>query len=250
MRETKNPALRDSIFEQFENSGSLAADDRMTVKGAAQKTGLLLMIVFAAAIWGWNLPNIAFLMGSWVITVGLSFLMGFKPQTAPWAAPLWAVIQGVAVGTLSRFADEMLKDSKYPGAVPLAVAGTFVAFGVMLALYAFKIFRLNETGRNMVIGMTAALMVFYLITGILSFFMPQAIAGISLFGSGPIGIAFSVFAIGLACFNFLVDFWAIESRAQQGMPKFMEWFCAFGLTFTIVWLYIELLRLFMKLARR
>lgn len=251
MNSSKNPMFRDSMWEKV-NDYSQTGRSVMTLGGTIRNTFLLLVLLLIASVPGWQMadrPGLAIpvIIGSVVGGLVLAIIMAFKPQSAPVLSPIYAVIQGLFVGVVSNFTFQMLKDTQYSNAIPLAVTGTLVTMAVMLGLYASRVIRVTDTMRSIIIGMTLAVGIFYLLTFALSFAFPQ-IRGLAPFGSGIIGIGFSVFVIGLAAFNFLLDFDNIERGVDMQAPKYMEWYCAFGLLVTLVWLYIEILNLFRKLA--
>lgn len=241
-----NPTHRDSVYDPTNYASSYSG--QMTVRGTLQKTVLLFSIMLATAVWSFNYPNMAVVIGAFIITLGLSITMAFRPMLSPVLAPVHAIAEGALVGAITFFINESIP-TKYAGTIPLAVAGTLVTFFVMVTLYVTRIVRVSENFRSIVIGTTAAVAVFYAICGIAWMFAPGAIQSIALFGSGPIGIGFSIVMIGLAAMNYLVDFDFIERGAEQGAPAYLEWYGAFAVLVTTVWLYLEILRLLAKLRR-
>ena len=171
----------------------------------------------------------------------IAIATAFRPAWARYTAVVYAVLEGLFVGAISA-----LYETRYPGIVMQAVAVTFVTFFAMLAAYKFGWIKVTQTFRNVVVAATLALGTFYLLAFALSFFnvsMPI------ITNTGLFGIGFSVFAAGLAALNLVLDFDFIEAGEAEGFPAFMEWYGAFTLTVTLVWLYIELLRLLGKLRR-
>ncbi len=243
-----NPVMRDGYFDsEYADSVGPA----MTLDGTVQKICILFLIVLASALLGWVVPIMPAAIGASVLMIVLSLVICFKPTTAPTLAPIHGICMGYMVGVMSLVTAAMLKDSKIGGlAIPIAVGGTLVTFGVMLFLYARRILRLNETWKNVIMGATAAVMLTYLFTFAASFMFPQWVNGLAIYGNGPIGIGFSCFVIGLAAFNYLVDFDMIDKGIENRAPKHMEWYGAFALVFTTVWLYLEILRLLRKLYSR
>jgi uncharacterized YccA/Bax inhibitor family protein len=225
------------------------SSDPMTLNGTINKSLLLLVIVTASACVGWILNNPIVTIGGFIIAFIMSLVIAFKPHTSPYLAPIFSVFEGLFVGGLSLMMSEALAEKGWRGAVPIAVLGTLVVFMIMFGLYAMRVIRVTETFRSVVIGATLAVAVVYLGTFITSFFYP-AIGNLAIYQSGPIGIAFSVFVIGLAAFNLALDFDIVETGVQNRAPKYMEWYAAFGLMVTLVWIYIEILRLMRKLAGR
>jgi uncharacterized YccA/Bax inhibitor family protein len=166
----------------------------------------------------------------------------FKPMWSNILGPVYAVGQGLFVGALSK-----MFDATYSGIVLQAVGTTLAVFGVMLMLYRSKVIRVTDRFRRTVIGATLGLVVFYLASLLFNLFG----ANISFFtGSNAVGILFSLFVAGLAAFNLALDFDFIERGQQMGLPRRMEWFAALGLLVTLVWLYLEVLRLLAKLRDR
>lgn len=221
----------------------------MTVSGAANATIFLVLLVVASAAVTWVLipesvtGEIVFPTG-WVIGGALVALVAsivaiFKPRLSKVLGPVYALAQGVAVGAISRAYDQA-----YDGIVLQAVGATLAVFLVMLGLYRSRVIRVTDRTRRIVFGMMMGLMGFYLVSFIFAMFgaRPSFISDAS-----PLGIAFSLFVAGLAAFNLALDFDMIEKAAAAKMPSYMEWYCALGVTVTLVWLYLELLRLLAKL---
>jgi uncharacterized YccA/Bax inhibitor family protein len=235
MFRSSNPTLREGVFERAVGQGE------MTFKGTVGKIGLLLAILLACVPLGWNFPSLPLLIGGIAIGFGLALFLAFRPNNATWASPVYAAVEGYVVGAVSVIVSQMLKDDPmWRNAVPLAIGGTLVVFCVMLGLYATRVIRVTETFRSVVIGATLALMLTYVGSWLISVFWP-GVWNTPIFGSGWAGLAFSAVAIVVASLNFALDFDRIENGVQAKAPKFMEWYCAFGLLVTLVWLYIELL---------
>jgi uncharacterized YccA/Bax inhibitor family protein len=223
----------------------------MTVGGSITATGVLLVILIAAATVGWmqteetvfggaSLPMLA-IVGSLVGFV-CALVVAFKPNLARIIGPIYAVCQGFFLGAISK-----AYNTESKGIVIQAVGATLGVFVVMLVLYRTKVIKVTDKFRRTIIMATLGLMAFYFVSFILSLFG----VNIGIFSSASLlGIAFSLFAAGLAAMNLALDFDFIERGAQQGMPKQMEWYAAFGLLVTLVWLYLELLRLLSKLQNR
>ena len=212
----------------------------MSIHGTARKSLLLLVIVFAVASYPWG----KVLRGEDVtgfFYVGLfgglvlALITIFKPNLAPITSPLYAAAEGLFLGALSGFFE-----SAYPGIALQAVAATIAVFLGMLGLYAARIIRVTDTFRKVVIGATAGIFFLYLISMVMGFFgmdMPL------LHESSGLGIIISLVIIGVAALNLALDFDFIERGSQAGAPRQLEWYGAFGLLVTLVWLYIEILRL-------
>jgi uncharacterized YccA/Bax inhibitor family protein len=234
-----------TVFDDWARSDSRGTT--MTVQGTAAKAVGMLLVLFVCAAVAWtqvqnNQLNIGILAGSALVGFILAIATAFKPTWAPVTAPLYAAAEGFFLGTLSS-----LVNSRYPGIATQAVAFTFGTAATMLVLYSTRMVRVTEPFTRMVIAATGALCLVYMISFLLNMF------GVSfpyLHSSGPIGLAVSVIAIGLAAMNLLLDFDYIEKQCNRGAPKSLEWYGAFGMMVTLVWLYIEILRLLMKLQDR
>ncbi len=223
----------------------------MTVNGTITATGVLLVLLLASATVGWmaapsyadgeaGLPGLA-IVG---ILVGFvcAIVVHFKPMLSKILGPVYALAQGFFLGAISK-----AYESFYDGIVVQAVGATLGVFAVMLLLYRTQIIKVTDRFRRIVIMATLGLMVFYLISFVISLFG----GNVSFLSSASLlGIGFSVFAAGLAAMNLALDFDFIEKGAEQRLPKGMEWYAAFGLVITLVWLYLELLRLLSKLQQR
>lgn len=248
MFRTSNPTLNEEVFGQ---NRSLALTERgqMTLGGTIGKTGILLLLLVTSAAIGWQIPSLPLLFVGFIGGLGVAVLLRFKPEFSPWAAPLYSLLQGLALGVISQLVQRSLADTKYSGAVPLAVLGTFMVLGVMLFLYGTRIIKVTKTFTAVVVGATLAIMLTYVATWIVSFFWP-GVFNLAIYSSSPIGIGFSIFAIIIAALNLALDFNLIENGVEGGAPKVMEWYCGFSLLVTLVWIYIELLNLLRKLANR
>jgi uncharacterized YccA/Bax inhibitor family protein len=225
-----------------------------TVQGSVSKTFLLAAILSFTALYSWHFLGTAqfpvvllpiSLIGGFVVAM----ITIFKPTAAPYTAPLYAALQGLLLGAISRYYDAAyaIKFPQYGGIVLQAVMLTAGTLFVMLAAYATGLVRVTERLKAGIITATGALFLFYLVTWVLRIFgvMPPLI-----FSATPLGIGFSLFVVGLAAFNLLLDFDFIQKAAYAGAPKYMEWYGAFGLMVTLIWLYLEILRLLAKLSDR
>lgn len=241
---TSNPALNENVFR-----GEHAAfGEAMTVQGTANKTGVLLICAMATAAWSWNRfqnapTEVVPLIGIGAIG-GLIFAMVtiFKKSWAPVTAPIYALLEGLVLGAIS-----VMFNLRYPGIAIQAVSLTFGTLLALLIAYRSGVIRVTDKFRLGVVAATGGIAFFYLLTMILGFF---GIHFNSIFGSGVIGIGFSVVVVIVAALNLVLDFDFIESGARAGAPKYMEWYAAFGLMVTLIWLYMEILRLLAKLRSR
>ena len=253
-----NPILKESVFNQAGQSdtydGSLGRVDPnfgvMSVAGTVDKTLILTALLFAMGVIGYTFCVPALTIVCALAGFGIVILSSMKPSISPITAPLYALISGYAVGGCSLMLTSGNGQSKYSAvqhAIPTAVAGTVITLGVMLALYRFKIIRVTDQLRGVIIGATVAIGLTYLVTFIARFIFPEAINNLAIYNSGPIGIGFSIFVISLAAFNFLLNFDFIDRGSALHAPKYMEWFAALGMLVTIVWMYTEILRLLRKM---
>jgi uncharacterized YccA/Bax inhibitor family protein len=223
----------------------------MTVQGTVTKTFVLLVVLMATALWSWSAmasqtlaPGV--LIGSALAGFVVAMITVFKPTVAPWTAPAYAALEGVFLGAISQVI-EMRYHDRVPGIAMQAVSLTCGVTFVMLFLYATRLIRVTDKLRTGIVAATGALCLFYFVAFLLSFF---GMAVPLVFSSSMPGIGFSLFVVGLAAFNLLLDFDFIERAAYTGAPKYMEWYGAFGLMVTLIWLYIEILRLLTKLANQ
>ena len=250
MMRSGNPALNDKAFQ------SLAFDSssRMTLQGTVVKSGILLAIVVASASYVWGLASSGSASpGAVFATFGLPGMLGglivamitiFKKPWAPFTAPLYALLEGLFLGAFSVYVQSMFPD------VPIvlqAVALTFGTFFALLLAYTSGLIKATENFKLGVVAATGGIFVAYMLSFVLGFFGVEVPL---IHSSGLMGIGFSVFVIIIAALNLVLDFDFIENGAERGAPKYMEWYGAFGLLVTLVWLYIEFLRLLMKLNSR
>ena len=240
MLRTSNPALKESTFR---GEARVFGDEAMTLQGTVNKTGISLLVLIAAAAFVWNsgVPGPFVLLG---LVGGLvtAMITIFKHTAAPYTTPLYAGFEGLLLGGLS-----LVLEGRYPGIVINAVGLTFGTLAVLLAAYSTGLIRPSERFKLGIVAATGGVALLYLVSMVMGFF-GRAIPFIQ--DSGPIGIAFSLFVVGLAALNLVLDFDFIERGAAMGAPKYMEWVGAFGLLVTLVWLYMEILRLLAKMQDR
>jgi uncharacterized YccA/Bax inhibitor family protein len=244
---TANPALRASAFTGF---GRVERAEQMTIQGATNKSLLLLLCVILTASWVWSMsfqaanPQVA---TPWILVGAVGGLIValvtiFKMDWSPVTAPLYALLEGLVIGGVSALAE-----AQFPGVVMQAVALTLGTCLVMLLAYKTGLIRATEKFKLGVVAATGAIALVYFATIILSLFRVQVPF---IYGSSLLGIGFSVVVVIVAALNLVLDFDFIEQGAAQGAPKFMEWYAAFGLMVTLIWLYLEILRLLIKLRER
>ena len=253
MLKTSNPALGDNTFRGQYGAGYgglIDATDRMTLNGTVNKTAILLICALATAGWTWHLfmqsenaQDVAGLMMVGMIG-GLIFglVTSFKRTWAPVTAPIYALLEGLMLGGLSA-----MVDARYHGIGIQAVSLTFGTLFVLLIAYRSGVIKVTDKFRLGVVAATGGIFFFYLAQMLLGFF---GIRFASINGSGVIGIGFSLIVVAIASLNLVLDFDFIERGVAAGAPKYMEWYGAFGIMVTLVWLYIEILRLLSKLQRR
>lgn len=236
-----NPALRGDIFKVAD---SHAAEGVMTIQGTTNKTLILLVLTFFTAIWAWGNLSISLplLLPAAIIGFIVALVTIFKKERANITAPIYALIEGVVLGGISA-----VFEAQYRGIVIQAVSLTFGTLFCLLIAYKSRIIKVTENFKLGVVAATGAICVVYIVGFIMSFFgasMPL------IHESGPIGIGFSLVVVVIASLNLVLDFDFIEKGAEAGAPKYMEWYGAFGLIVTLVWLYLEILRLLVKISRR
>ena len=244
---SSNPALNDNVFLADYSAKNYGT---MTISGTVNKTAILLGLVVITALFMWDkvyglqdpTGYYGWLIGGSIAGLVLAMITIFKKTAAPYTAPLYAIAEGIVVGVLSAFMETI-----YPGIVFQA---TFLTFGVLFALliaYKSRLIRATENFKLGVAAATGGIFLIYMASFILGFF------GVSvpfIHESGWIGIGFSLFVVVIASLNLVLDFDFIENGAKSGAPKYMEWYGAFGLLVTLIWLYIEILRLLAKLRNR
>jgi uncharacterized YccA/Bax inhibitor family protein len=245
---TGNPVLSEKIFQ---NTRSRAAGETMTAQGAAMKTGVLLLLCVLSASWTWSMVldaargigsagNVsAWMMGGLIGGLVLALVTIFKKEWAKITAPLYALAEGLLLGGLSAYLEQM-----YPGIAIQAVGLTFGVLLVMLVAYQAGWIKVTQKFRSGLMMAMGAVFLIYMVSFVLGFF------GVNIpyiHDSGPIGILFSLAVVVIASLTLLLDFDFIQKGEENGLPKYMEWFAAFGLMVTLVWLYIEILRLLSKL---
>jgi uncharacterized YccA/Bax inhibitor family protein len=172
----------------------------------------------------------------------VAMVTSFKRDWSPVTSPIYAVLEGLFIGGIS-----LVMEQRFPGLVLQAVLLTFGVMFALLAAYQTRIIRPSETFKSVIVGATFGIVIVYLVSMVLQLFFHTEIPLIN--GSGPLGIAFSLVVVGIAALNLVLDFDFIENGVDSGAPKWMEWYAAFALTVTLVWLYIEILRLLAKLRR-
>jgi uncharacterized YccA/Bax inhibitor family protein len=239
-----NPALTADTFNRFQATPGAEA---MTLGGTVNKTALSLGILLVAASYIWNRGAADPSLPAWtLISVVAGFIVAmvtvFKQTWAPYTTPVYAAVEGLALGGIS-----VVFEARYPGIVSQAVFLTFGTLGALLLAYRSGLIKATENFKLGVVAATGGIGLLYLLSFILGFF------GVNvplIHSSGTFGILFSMFVVVIAALNLVLDFDFIERGAERGAPKYMEWYGAFGLLVTLVWLYLEILRLLAKLQDR
>ncbi len=247
---SKNPFFKTNTFNNTSITHDAVVMDynqTMTVAGTMNKSFILLLLLVAGAFGTWNMTSngenpIVFTIGGAIVGFILVLITTFKPQLSTYLSPAYAVAEGLFIGGISAIFERM-----YPGIVIQAVSCTFATFLVCLGLYKYKIVQVTEKFRSVVIAATAAIAVYYLFSWIATFFISYQPVH---YGNSLMSIGISIFVIVIAALNLFLDFDQIEKGAAQKAPKYMEWYGAMGLMITLVWLYIEFLRLLSKLNRK
>ena len=242
-----NPTLSNSTFK---NEGT-TVDQVMTLQGTVNKTGILLALVVIGATYTWNLffqdGNPAAVMpiaiGGAIGGLVFALITMFKKEWAGVTAPVYAVLEGLFLGGISA-----IFEAQFPGIVIQATGLTLGTLASLLLLYKLGIIKPTENFRLMVVSATMGIGILYVISLVMNMFGSGGIGFIH--SNGLFGIGFSLFVVAIAALNLVLDFDFIEQGSEQGAPKYMEWFGAFALMVTLIWLYLEMLRLLAKLRSR
>ena len=241
MMRTANPALNAKTFDVARDGSQV-----MTIQGTVSRTAMLLAILFACTMVSWNqtMPEQS---TQWILIGAIAgFIVAlitiFNKKAAPITAPIYAACEGVFLGAISSLFERM-----YPGIVFQAILLTFGTLGALLLAYTTRLIKPTENLKLGIFAATGGVALFYFVSMIMGFFG----GGFSVINSSSTtGIIFSGIVVVIAALNLVLDFDFIEQGAEQGAPKYMEWYAAFGLVVTLVWLYLEILRLLSKLNRR
>jgi uncharacterized YccA/Bax inhibitor family protein len=243
-----NPTLSEKAFNQ---TGYVDYNNSMTVRGTLNKFGFMFLMVMGTAYYSWkeyaqggNVQPLIWggALGGFVVAL----VIMFKKEWAPYLAPLYALLQGLFLGAVSAFYNEAFA-TKMPNIVMNAVGLTFGTAIAMYFLYSFKIIQATQKFKAIIFTATAGIAIFYLIAMVMRMFGVQMAF---LHEGSTMGIGFSLVVVAIAALNLILDFDMMEQGAAAGAPKYMEWYGAFGLMVTIVWLYLEIIRLLSKIAGR
>ena len=230
----------------FSSTRNISNEQPMTIDGTVNKTALSLLLLMTSAIYTWNNLELSFIYFLPIIisTFVLLLITIFNKRAAPYTVPIYCLLEGGLLGGISAWADAM-----YPGIANQAICLTFGILAALLMLYKSKLIAVTDNFRLGIFAATFGIFIVYMLNILLSSLFEISFAN-SLFSNDLPGILFSVFVVGIASLNLVLDFDFIEQGANQGAPKYMEWYGAFGLMITLIWLYIEILNLLMKLRSR
>lgn len=245
---TNNPAFNDKVMAGL--SRSYAGAEVMTVNGTITKSIIMLVLLLLTAGWTWNMYYtgadaarvMPWMMGGLIGGLVVALVTVFKKEWASFTSPIYALLEGLFLGGISA-----ILDAQFPGIVIQAVGLTFGTLFVMLLAYRSGLISVTDKFRMGVVAATGGIALVYVVTIILGFF---GVRIPFIHDSGLIGIGFSLFVVVIAALNLVLDFDLIEQGAAGGAPKYVEWYAAFGLMVTLIWLYIEFLRLLSKLRSR
>ena len=235
-----NPTLSEKLFQQ--SGQAVPAGEQMTISGTVNKIGILFLLLLIGASISWYMPSQLFMWGGAIGGFIVAMITIFKKEWSPITAPIYAGLEGLFLGAIS-----MVYASAYEGIVFNAVAITLGIFAAMLITYRSGLIEVTQKFRMGIVAATGGIALVYIASIVLGFF------GINLSlvtGTGWMGIGFSLLVVVIAALNLVLDFDLIDKGAEHGAPKYFEWYTAFGLIITLVWLYIEILRLLSKLQRR
>jgi len=242
---SSNPTLQEKTYQGTIMEG-ISTGEEMTLKGTMNKFGVMVMLMMGSTLFAWSQfykgsdPKLLMYIGVFGGLI-LAVVMAFKMKWATFLAPAYAILEGLFVGSISA-----MYNYAYPGLPLQAVALTLLVTLLMFLVYRFRIIKVTNKLRTVVVVATSAVAIFYLIQWMTYAFTGSAIASSFTNSNTPISIGFSILMVGLASFNLLLNFDTVEKGVELKAPKYMEWYSAFGLMVTIVWLYLEILRLLSK----
>jgi uncharacterized YccA/Bax inhibitor family protein len=242
---SSNPVLKDKVF-----TGQVAAGEAMTAQGTVNKTGFLLLCVVATAAWTWGLAHsdhpeetFPWMIGGMIGGLIACLVTVFKKEWSAISAPVYALFEGLALGGISA-----MFEKSYPGIAVQSIALTFGVLFVLLLAYKTGLIRATRGFVMGIVCATGGIALVYAANMLMQLF---GFGGMSfLYASTPLGIGISVFVVIIAALNLILDFDMIERGASMGAPKYMEWYGAFAMMVTLIWLYLEILRLLGKTRRR
>ena len=235
-----NPALNAKVFTSAVQDGS----GSMTIEGTVNKTAISLLLLMLTASYTWSNPNPALMILGMIGGLIFAIMTIFKKNWSPYTVPGYALLKGLALGGISRVFESM-----YPGIVSQAVFLTFGILAALLLAYKSRLIKPTENFKLGIFAATGGIAILYLISFVMSFF-GGGLSILSPNNTSMFSIGISLFIVVIASLNLVLDFDFIEEGAEQGAPKYMEWYGAFGLLVTLIWLYLEILRLLAKLQSR
>lgn len=229
--ESSNPA-----FRKAEQSFSVVAGDSMTVQGAVNKSIALTLFMLGSALWAWNNPNsVHYVSIAAIAAFIVAIVTIFKMEWSPITAPIYAILEGVALGAISA-----TYEAYFQGIAIQAVSVTIGVLLTMLIVYRTGLVKVDAKFKKIMFGIMGGLMFMIIINFIMGFFGASFFRGLEF---SPMNIGISLILAGVAAFSLLLDFKSIEDLSQNNAPKYMEWYSGFSLLVTLVWLYLEVLRL-------
>jgi len=240
-----NPALNKNTFKNISTNSS----NVMTIDGTVNKTIISLLILIGTSIYTFNSEITSLIFPGLIGGFIFALITIFKKEWAPYTVPIYAVLEGVALGGISLFFNKM-----YPGIAQQAIFLTFGIFGALLFAYKTKIIKVTQNFRLGIFAATAGIAVAYIINMIVSWWSGSGLYFMTIGQPGApapmISVCFSIFVVIIAALNLVLDFDFIEEASESNVPKYMEWYATFGLLVTLIWLYLEILRLLAKLQSR
>ncbi len=248
-----NPTLSEKKFRDTVIPYNMTNENAMTIRGTLNKFGFMLLMLMGSAFYSWkefaasegtSSSLMPMILGGAIGGFVIALVITFKREWSSYLAPLYAILEGLFIGAISA-----MYEATYPGLVANAVGLTFGVGIAMYFLYSFRIINATQKFKSVVITATVGIGIFYLIVMILQAFNVSQMSFL-LSEGGTFGIIFSLFVVTIAALNLILDFDMIEQGANIGAPKYMEWYGAFGLMVTFVWLYLEMLRLLSKISSR
>jgi len=234
-----NPALNKNTFK-----GLITKGDIMTIDGTVNKTSIALLLLLFSAYYTYSTANTSFVFIGFILGIVLAIATIIKKQWSPITVPLYAVCEGLALGGISA-----IYESMYTGIVQQAIFLTIGIFAALLFAYKTKVIKATENFKLGVFAATGGIAIIYFISFIMSFF-GSSISILNIQNASLMSIGFSLFVVIIASLNLVLDFDFIEEASESNVPKYMEWYATFGLLITLIWLYLEILRLLAKLQSR
>ena len=235
-----NPALNKNTFSSFPDYSG----EYMTIDGTVNKTFISLFLLFISAFYSWNVLSSSFIIIGFIGGFIAAIITIFKKHLSMYTVPIYAIFEGLALGSISQIFEQ-----QYPGIASQAIFLTFGIMGALLFAYKTKIIKTTENFKLGIFAATAGIGVVYLISFIMGIFGGE-LSIMSIENASMMSIGFSLFVVIIASLNLVLDFDFIEEASENKVPKYMEWYATFGLLVTLIWLYLEILRLLAKLQSR